>query len=460
MTIDATASATELAAAIRRKQISSRELLDLFVERLDRLDDKVNAVITRDIDRAREAAKSADDATARGDFAGPLHGLPVTIKDAIATAGIRSTGGAVELTDNVPTEDATVVSAIKAAGAIVFGKTNLPRWSGDLQSYNELFGTTSNPHDPARVPGGSSGGAGAAVAAGFTSFEIGTDIGGSVRIPSHFNGVFGLKPSFGVLPQRGYLDHLTGGTTDADINVFGPIARSADDLDLLLDVLAGPPPEQRAAWRVDLPPARPTTAKGLRVALWLDDPGCTIDREYKSILEATAAALEAQGAELVESHPAVDFIEQNNLFGSMVVAAMIPSYPSEAESIGGSHADWLRNERTRMAARRTWADWFADDGIDVLLCPVTPTPAFPHDQTGDMLTRTLTINGEERPYTNNVSWTGLIGIAGLPSAVPPIGRTSEGLPVGVQVVAPYLHDRQAIAVARLLGTYAPPPGFE
>lgn len=460
MSIDGTSSATELAAAIRRKQVSSRELLDLFVDRIDRLDGKVNAVVTRDVDRARDAAKAADDATARGAIAGPLHGLPVTIKDAIATAGIRSTGGAIELTDHVPSEDATVVTAIKEAGAIVFGKTNLPRWSGDLQSYNEIFGTTNNPHDPTRGPGGSSGGAGAAVACGFTSFEIGTDIGGSVRIPSHFNGVFGLKPSFGVVPQRGYLDHLGGGSTDADINVFGPIARSADDLDLLLDVLGGPPPEQRAAWRVDLPPARPTSAKGLRVALWLDDPGCTIDTEYRSILESTAEALASQGAELVEDHPPVDFIEQQNLFSSMVVAAMVLSYPPDLEVMGGSHADWLRNEKARAVARRTWAEWFAANDHDVLLCPVTPTPAFPHDQSDDLFSRTLTVNGEERPYLSNISWTGLIGIAGLPSAVPPVGRTAGGLPVGVQVVAPYLHDRQAIAVARLLGTYAPPPGFD
>jgi amidase len=460
VSVQGTESATELAAAIRRKQISSRELLDLFVERIDRLDPKVNAVVTRDLERARATAALADDATMRGETFGPLHGLPVTMKDAIATEGIRSTGGAVELRDHVPTEDATVVAAIKRAGAIVFGKTNLPRWSGDLQSYNEMFGTTNNPHDATRVPGGSSGGAGAAVASGFTSFEIGTDIGGSVRIPSHFNGVFGLKPTFGVVPQRGYIDHVGGGTTDADINVFGPIARSADDLDLLLDVLAGPPPEERAAWRIDLPPARPTGAKGLRVALWLDDPACTIDAEYKTILEGAAHALESQGAELVETHPAVDFNEQQNLFSSMVVAAMVPSYPPDLEVMGGSHADWLRNEKVRTVGRRTWAEWFASNDIDVLLCPVTPTPAFPHDQDADMFTRTLTINGEARPYLNNVSWTGLIGIAGLPSAVPPVGRTEGGLPVGVQVVAPHLHDRQAIAVARLLGTYAPPPGFD
>ena len=460
MTIDATSSATELAAAIRRKQVSSRELLELFVDRIDRLDVKVNAVVTRDLDRARDAAKAADDATARGELAGPLHGLPVTIKDAIATAGIRTTGGAVELKDNVPTEDATVVAAIRAAGAIVFGKTNLPRWSGDLQSYNEMFGTTSNPHDPSRVPGGSSGGAGAAVAAGFTSFEIGTDIGGSVRIPSHFNGVFGLKPSFGVVPQRGYVDAVDGGAVDADINVFGPIARSADDLDLLLDVLAGPPPEQRAAWRVDLPPARPTSAKGLRVATWLDDPACAVDGECVAILQSAADSLAAAGAEVIESRPPVEFQAQSGLFAAMVTAAMVPSSPPELEVMGGSHADWLRNEKTRASLRRTWQAWFDDNDIDVLLCPVTPTAAFPHTQDGDMFSRTITVNGEEHPYLDNVGWTGLIGVIGLPSAVPPIGRTAGGLPVGVQVVAPYLHDRQAIAVARLLGTYAPPPGFE
>ena len=171
---------------------------------------------------------------------------------------MRSTGGAVALTDHVPAADAPVVARLKAAGAIVFGKTNVPEWSGDLQTYNEIFGTTNNPWNTALVPGGSSGGPGAAVSAGFTSFEVGTDIGGSVRIPAHCCGVFGLKPSYGVVPQRGYLDHVGGGTTDADINVFGPLARSARDLDLIMDVIAGPEPERDLAWSLALPPPTET----------------------------------------------------------------------------------------------------------------------------------------------------------------------------------------------------------
>src|SRR4051812_32448589 len=271
MDVRGTSTATELVAAIKGQEVSSRELLATYLERIDRLNRPVNAVVTLALERAEAEAAAADEATARGARLGPLHGLPITIKDAIETEGIRSTGGAVELTDHVPAVDATAVAKLRAAGAIVFGKTNLPRWSGDLQTYNEIFGTTNNPWDLSRVPGGSSGGAATAVACGFTSFELGTDIGGSVRNPSHCCGVFGLKPSFGVVPQRGYLDHVGGGTTDADINVFGPIARSAKDLDLLLGVLAGPPPEQAAAWRIELPePSAKHGLSGQRIALWLD----------------------------------------------------------------------------------------------------------------------------------------------------------------------------------------------
>jgi amidase len=458
----ATASATDLAGAIRRRELRSLELIDLYLDRIERLGGPINAVVTLDAENARASCADADEALARGDDLGPLHGLPVTIKDAVETEGIRSTGGAVELRDHVPTQDAPAVARLKAAGAVVFGKTNLPRWSGDLQSYNDIFGTTNNPWDLTRAPGGSSGGPAAAVAAGLTAFELGTDIGGSIRIPSHFCGTFGLKPSFGVVSQRGYLDHVGGGATDADINVFGPMARSADDLELLLGVLAGPDAEDAAAWRLELPPPAVDSLAGARVAVWFDEPGRPIDAEYRTLLRRTTDAAADAGAKVQEARPPVDMAEQVNLFMSMIASAISPSLPeTEAEAASGSHLAWLRLEKQRAAVRATWAAWFQD--WDVLLCPVTPTPALPHNQEGDFLTRTFEVNGEARAYIDNIAWTGLIGIVGLPSAVPPIGRTPAGLPVGVQVVAPYLHDRTAVRVAGLLadltGGYRPPPGF-
>jgi amidase len=455
-------SAGELAAAIRRREIGSRELLDLYLDRVDRLDKPVGSVVTLDVDRARQAAAEADEATARGESSGVLHGLPITVKDAIETAGLRSTGGAIELTDHVPAQDAPAVARLKDAGAIVFGKTNLPRWSGDLQTYNEIFGTTNNPWDRERVPGGSSGGAAAAVASGFTSFELGTDIAGSVRIPAHFCGVFGLKPSYGLVPQRGYLDHVGGGTTDADINVFGPIARSAPDLDLLLGVLAGPEPERALAWRVDLPGPRGRELADYRIGVWLDDPACPVESGYAAVLADAVQRLTDAGARIEDAHPPVAFEEQRGTFFGLIGPAVSPSAPDDAAAaIAGGHRDWLRHDKARAKLRAVWAGWF--EHFDLLLCPVTATPAIRHQQEGELTTRTLEIDGVERPHIELISWTGLIGVVGLPAAVPPIGRTADGLPVGIQVVAPYLRDRDAIHVAGLvadvLGGYQPPPGF-
>ncbi|HEY3673991.1 MAG TPA: amidase family protein [Acidimicrobiia bacterium] len=462
----ATRSASELTAGIRDKQWSSRELLDLYLDRIDRLNGPVNAVVTLDADRARATADAADAALARGDAVGPLHGLPVTIKDAIETEGIRSTGGARELTDHVPAVDAPAVARLKDAGAIVFGKTNLPRWSADFQTYNDLFGATGNPWDVGRTTGGSSGGAAAAVAAGFTSFELGTDIGGSVRIPSHCCGTFALKPSFGVVPQRGYLSHVGGGKTDVDINVFGPITRSADDLDLLLGVLAGPEPERADAWRIDLPECEPTSLGDLRIGTWLDDPASPVESEYLGMLRAAADRLADAGARVDDDRPPVDFAQQRELFVRMIVPAMAPSLAydqaeEQADASSGSHLAWLRAEEERAALRRTWADWFA--GHDLLLLPVMTVAAFPHDHDPNMFGRTIEIDGDQRSLVSTIDWLGLIGIVGLPSAVVPIGRTAAGLPVGMQIVAPFLHDRRAVGAARfaetVLGGYEVPPGF-
>ncbi len=456
------APAHELARAVRAREVTSRELLELFAGRVARRNGSVNAVVTLDLDRAREAADAADAALAHGEQVGPLHGLPVTIKDAIETEGIRSTGGARELKNYVPAHDATVVARAKRAGAIVFGKTNVPRWSGDLQTYNDIFGTTNNPWDVERSPGGSSGGAATAVACAFTSFEIGTDIGGSVRIPSHCCGVFGLKPTFGVIPQRGYLDHVGGGTTDADINVFGPIARSAADLDLLLDVLAGPLDTAAVAWHLELPPSRFTDADGLRVGVWFDERAAPIDREYRALLGATADRLANAGARVEESHPNVDFVQQVENFNAMILPAISPSLDAELQDpLSGSHRSWLQLEELRTSLRARWAEWFADH--DLLLCPVINTPAIRHDQQGDFMTRTVEVNGTPRAYTDLVSWPGLVGITGHPSAVAPVGRTAGGLPVGMQIVAGHLRDREAVAGARivesLVGGFSPPPAF-
>lgn len=463
-----TASALELAGAVRAGRTTSTELLEMYLERIERLDGPVNAVVTLDVDRARAQARAADAAAARGEWWGPLHGLPCTIKDAIATAGIRSTGGAIELADHVPTLDAPAVARLRRAGAIVFGKTNLPRWSLDVQSFNELFGTTANPWDLTRSPGGSSGGAAAAVAAGFSAFELGTDIGGSIRYPSHCCGVFGLKPTYGIVPQRGYLDHLGGGVIDADINAFGPIARSASDLALLIDVLAAPLPADQPAWRLELPAARATRADQLRVVRWFDGAGA-LDAPYRALLDAAVDSLDDAGAMVLEVAPPVGFDELHDLFVELVSAATSQGREYEAQVPTPDHRRWLDAQERREALRERWARWFAGDGDaerapDVLLSPVSLAPALPIDEQGTVVTRLVEVAGTTRSMAESVLWLGVYGVIGLPAAVAPIGCTPQGLPCGIQIVGPRFGDHATIAAAgileELLGGYRPPPGFE
>ncbi|MEI8239301.1 MAG: amidase family protein [Actinomycetota bacterium] len=450
-------SATEQAAAIARRELGSEELLDLCLDRIELLHDSVNAVCTLDVHRARRRAHEADDATVRGEVWGPLHGLPFTIKDAIATEGIRSTGGAEALRRHVPVADAPAVASLKAAGAIVFGKTNLPEWSGDWQSFNSMFGTTNNPWDATRTPGGSSGGAAAAVACGMTSAELGTDIGGSVRVPSAFCGVFGHKPSFGIIPTLGYLDEPGGGTTESDVNTFGPIARSATDLRLLLEVLAGPTGDEAAAWSLHLPSPAVGSIADLRVGVWFDEPELAIDPEMAAVLHRAADRLELAGARLDRAiRPQIDVAESWKLGARLIGAAVSVS---DTEPTGLSHQDWLRMHRRRVQLRAAWAECFRH--VHVMLCPVTLVPAFAHLQQGAWYDRTLVVGGRTRPYVELEGWPALVGGAYLPSTSTPVGHTSGGLPVGVQVVGPYLHDRLVLKVAGWLADvndgYTPPP---
>src|SRR5438105_3809497 len=278
--------ATELAAMLRSKQTSARELLDLYLRRIERYNPALNAVVTLDEERARLEAQRADDDAARDNWRGPLHGLPMTVKDAIETAGMRTTCGAPVLAEHVPERDADTVARLRAAGAIVFGKTNVPIFVGDMQSYNELFGTTNNPWDLLRAPGGSSGGAAVAVAAGLTSFELGSDIGGSIRSPAHYCGVYGHKPTWGVVPGRGHVPGMPGDLAPTDVGVLGPLARSAEDLALALDVLAAPDGANAVAWSINLPPPRHSTLRDYRIAAWLDDEAAPVDAPVRQRLDA------------------------------------------------------------------------------------------------------------------------------------------------------------------------------
>jgi len=453
-------SAVRQAAAIRDGSLTSRGLLERFIERMERINPELKAIVTFDLERARADADRADAAVAAGEELGPLHGVPITIKDALCTAGIRSTGGAHELMENIPDYDAPVVAAVKAAGAIVFGKTNVPRWSGDIQTFNEMFGTTVNPWDPERVPGGSSGGAAAAVAAGLTSFEIGTDIGGSIRFPSSYCGVYGHKPSFGIVPSTGYLDHEKGGDTEADINVIGPIARSAEDLEPLLELLLRREGPLQAKLR---PPPKDVTK--LRVAAWLDDPFCPVDKSVLGVLSAAVDSLEASGIAVDRAaRPDIDPGAASGLGMIMVGAAGDPAPEEEGAEKSPAqpvltHKQWQQMHRMREAIREKWATFF--EAYDAVLMPVGFVPPFEHQPEGDFFSRTLPCNGESRPYSDIIRWTVLTGMAYLPATVPPVGLTGAGLPIGMQVVGPrggdYTTIRLAAELGRLCGGYRPPP---
>lgn len=456
----ATASASSLAAAVRAREVSSRELLAMYVERCERLGPSLNAVVTLAVERAQREAFAADEATAHGRMTGPLHGVPFTVKDALMTEGIRSACGSPDMAQFVPAEDAAAVQRLRAAGGIVFGKTNTPLWCLDVQTHNAVFGVTSNPWDRGRTCGGSSGGSAAAVAAGLTGFDVGTDIGGSVRIPAHFCGTYSLKPTFGIVPQRGYIDHLGGSSIEPDLNVIGPLARSGEDLSLLIDVLAGQGAPVSEGWSLRLPAPRPGLAD-CRVGTWFSDPRCPPSEAYATLLTSLQDKLAAAGVRVADARPQVDFSEQTDLWLQLLSAAACLALPDgQAREMGGSHLNWIRAAERRVELSAIWDRWFAS--YDLMLCPVWPREAFPHDHEGDVFSRTVPVDGQARPHVECGRWLGLIGVVGLPAAIVPIGQL-EGLPVGVQVVAPRFHDQRAVhaaaAIGALAGGYQVPPGF-
>ena len=477
-------SATDLLGALDRGELSSLELLEFLLARVDREDAAINAVVARDPDSARARAQEADAARARGESWGPLHGLPMTIKNSIEVVGMPTTSGAPELAGHMPKTHADAAARLIDAGAIVFGKTNLPLYAGDFQTYNEVHGTTNNPWNLECGPGGSSGGSAAALAAGFTPLELGSDIGGSIRNPAHFCGVYGHKPTWQIVPGRGHIPGPPGALSPPDLAVLGPLARTPEDLDLALGVLAGPSPGDAVAWRLELPAPRHERLSDFRVALWLDQPGRPVAAEVGDLIQAAADRIAAAGARVDDrARPAIDAEDAHARYLRLLWSVMGTGFPppvraqleaahgtldpgdvsANAQMIRGAvgpHRAWLSDNEARHHMRARWAELFTE--VDVLLCPIMPTAAFAHDHR-PMEQRTLLVDGVEVPYLEQLFWAGQMTLTYLPATVVPVGRTSDGLPVGMQVVAPHLEDRTAIHFARciedVVGGFVSPPGL-
>jgi amidase len=475
-------SATDLAAKIRQREIGSAELLEHFIARVERFNPGLNAIVTTDLDRARELARAADRALAAGQSLGPLHGVPMTVKESFNIAGLPTTYGLPDYRNNIAGEDALAVKRLRAAGAVIFGKTNVPPWLADAQAQNEVYGATGNPWDLARSPGGSSGGAAAALAAGLTALELGSDIAGSIRNPAHYCGVYGHKSTYGICPATGHA--LTPHIADSDISVIGPLARSANDLELALRAIAGPDDIAARAYTLNLPPPRRKSLRDFRVAIVANDPIAEVDVTIQDELRKLGDFLVREKASLsFEARPAFDARDLDAICMSMVRAATATRL-SDAEfaaasvrarasdlslldfdtkSLRGntmSHREWLLLDEERHKFRLAWHRFFED--FDVLLCPIAVTAAFPRTEIGVPI-RSFEVNGKEVPHTGQLFWAGYSGLAYLPATVAPIGATASGLPVGVQIVAPQYEDLTSIAFARLLESryrsFTAPPGY-
>jgi len=477
------ASATELSNEIRDRRIGCAELLDFYLARAERHNPALNAIVVWQIEQARERARAGDTALARGERWGPLHGIPMTVKESFNVAGLPTTFGNPLWKDNIPGGNAFLIDRLLQAGAVVFGKTNVPYMLGDAQSYNDIYGTTNNPWDAARSPGGSSGGEAAALAAGLSALGAGSDIAGSLRNPAHYCGVYAHKPSWGLISTRGHAP--PGIMTPTDISVVGPMARHAEDLDLALRTLAGPDLLQRSAWRIELPPPRHRRLGEFRVAVWASSPLCRVDTSVSDLFDRAVAAVARAGAVVDDAaRPGFDDEEHHRLFMLLLRAATASRLRDEdfarqqeiAATIAADddsdraavargatvlHRMWGNANEARTKLRYAWHEFF--ERFDVLLTPVAATAAFRHDRNPDRDQRTVMVNGKLVPYAEQLFFAGFASLSYLPATAAPIGVTTEGLPVGLQIVGPEGEDPTTIEFARLLaaeiGGFAPPPGY-
>ena len=475
-------SAIDLAKAIATGEIGSLEALELCIARVERFDGTLNAVCNQVYERARQRARMLDESTSKKRSLGPLHGVPMTVKEGYDLVGAPTTWGRPDHADNFPTDDADVVCRLEGAGAVVFGKTNVPTDLRDWQSDNPLYGRTLNPWDTSRTPGGSSGGSAVALAAGYTFLEAGSDIGGSLRNPAHFCGVCAHKPTYGIVPTQGHT--LGEGLVASDIAVCGPMARGVDDLSLGLDIMLGVVGPQAAAWRLELPPSRHQRLADFRIAVIADSAVCVVESEIKAALGVIAEQCEERGAAVTrDAELPVDAKLAHHIYIQLLRAVMAPSltdgeFHSEQTKTGllaaedqsyraqvsraltQTYRDWHRAREERARMQHRWAAFF--ETYDGLLIPAAPTTAWLHD-TADRFDRVITVDNKTIGYYDELFWAGLSGVVYLPSAVIPMGLDSKGLPMGVQIVGPYLEDRTVIELARhieeLTGGFVAPPRY-
>jgi amidase len=447
------ASAAELAAAIVDRTVSATDVVTAHLARIDACNPSLNAVVVLDADGALRRAREADEALERGEVWGPLHGVPFTLKDAHATAGLRTTSGYPQLADHVPAEDGTVATRLKAAGGILLGKTNVPVMLGDYQSNNPIFGRTSNPWDVDQTPGGSSGGAAAAVAAGMVPFDIGTDLAGSIRVPAHFCGVFGLKPTEHRVSLFGLVPGMPPPRPIRLMSCVGPLARTVEDLTLLYEIIAGPD-----GLDTDVPPVPLGTAEAvdldtLRVAIAPTFSGFPVAEEIRQAIHELAAKLAQAGAEVEEAQlPELDFSRDVASVGELVMMLTGANRPSEQPPTLGQYLGALHDRDQSIIA---WERFF--DAWDVLLCPASMCTAFPHCDPGTP----LTVDGQRVSYWAVSAHSALFNYTGHPAVVLPCGLDRQGLPIGLQLVARRWADSRLLAIASafspIAGGFQRPP---
>ena len=479
------ATASEIVADIQARRVSCVELCDFFSKRIDQENPALNAVVVRQIDKARERARRADDAVARGDIWGPLHGVPMTVKESFDVEGLPTTFGNPVFVGNIAKNNAVSVDRLLGAGAVILGKTNVPFMLSDHQCYNDIYGTTNNPWDHSRTPGGSSGGSAAAVAAGLVALELGSDVAGSIRVPSHACGVYGHKPTFGIASLSGHAP--PGRLTGTDMAVLGPLARGAGDLSLALRVLVGPDGHQQTAWKFELSPPRATRLGKFRVAVWRDLRFCEVDDSILKVFDAVVEAIRKTGATVDNSaRPDFNDADAYRTYLTLLYAATIGRSPLDADEFRARrevvenlaaddssyrawvgrgatlhHSEWLAANEARAKVRRAWNAFF--DRFDVVLAPIASTTAFPHDHNPDRDARILQVNGRGASYTDQMYWASLATLPFLPATAAPIGLTADGLPVGIQIIGREGDDLTTIEFARLLaaetGGFTLPPRY-